>query len=175
VTGQRFDEQWISAAQLAMTTDLAAGTNGLRGDAVEIGVHQGRSALPVAAVIWPGRLHAVDDWSGLDLPPDATARDNHAIWLANVAASPAPVNITTWRMEWRDWAGRWAGPVRFAHIDAHHTTKEVADQIAYLWPRMVPGGVLAGDDYGKPPVGQAVRDAFGSSLHVYEDLWWFHA
>jgi hypothetical protein len=177
----RFDEQWISADQLRALTALAAGTNHLPGDVIEVGVWQGWSAIPLANAVWPSVLHAVDNWHGSDDPqavadglglsPEfAAARDNHGIFLGNIAEGTRG-NVRVWKMGWRDFAAQWDGPVRFLHIDAEHTAAEVAGTIAALLPYAVPGAIFAGDDYLYPAVAEGVHRHF-PGVRTAGALWW---
>lgn len=166
-----FDEEWIGETQLVKLAWLAAETNGLTGDAVEFGVHQGRSAIPIANAIYPGLLHAVDDWQGFSLPPEIRARDNYGIFLANLDAA-AKDNVHVWKMDWRQWVLINRGvPVRFAHIDATHTAAEVSANIAAVLPAMPPGAIMAGDDFGDREVQQGVFSQL-DAVRSMANMWW---
>jgi hypothetical protein len=61
------------------------------------------------------------------------------------------------------------GTVEFAFIDAGHDYQSVLSDLAAWWPRIRPGGALAGHDYSSewPGVVKAVHDFFGRpSLHA---------
>lgn len=51
----------------------------------------------------------------------------------------------------------------FVFIDADHSQHAVARDLEAWTPKMVPGGLMAGHDYGMPSVGAAVRAFFGSA------------
>jgi predicted O-methyltransferase YrrM len=58
------------------------------------------------------------------------------------------------------------GSVDFVFLDAGHDCANVLSDIAAWWPRIRPGGTLAGHDYGDtawPGVMQAVHGFFGRS------------
>jgi hypothetical protein len=178
----RFDECWISTEQLELTTQLAAGTNDLPGEAIEVGVYQGRSAIPIANAVYPSTLHAVDNWQGGRDNPEAVAagitqtdreldRDNHGIFLANVAEGTKG-NVEVWKMDWRDFAERWTKPVRFLHIDATHTAREVSDNIEAFLPYAVKGAVFCGDDYTFGRVREGVEKCFPNVNSGPSALWW---
>ena len=47
--------------------------------------------------------------------------------------------------------------VDFAFVDAGHDFHSVLSDLASWWPRIKPGGVLAGDDYGDPAWPEVTR------------------
>ena len=176
----RFDEVWMSRTQLMMLCRLARKTNGLPGEVIEIGVWQGLSAVNVMNAIAPAKLHVVDHWLGDAVedgkpgisPRWAAERDNYRIFLDNVAEGTKG-NVIVHKMGWRDFAKDWDQPIRFLHIDATHSTREVSDNIAVLLPFAVPGAVFAGDDYNLPEVADGVHQQF-DTVHTLpgEKIWW---
>ena len=177
----RFDTFWINDGQLHELTVLAAGTNDLPGEVIEVGVYQGRSAIPLANAVYPTTLHAVDNWQGgLDDPeavalgivqtPDELSRDNRGIFLENIAEG-ARGNIKVHDMDWREFTEQWTSPVRFLHIDATHTANQVSDNIAALLPFAVPGAIFAGDDYTYSGVREGVSRHF-PEVNESGALWW---
>lgn len=48
--------------------------------------------------------------------------------------------------------------VGFIYIDGSHDHESVRNDLSLWWPRLLPGGVFAGDDYQMPPVRNAVID-----------------
>jgi hypothetical protein len=173
----RFDERWISDEQLHALAGLAIGTDGLPGEVIEIGTWQGLSAIPLAAAVYPAELHVVDHWlgdpPGQGIAPGLAARDNYGIFLANISEGTRG-NVTVWKMGWRQFAAQWDKPIRFLHLDATHTTREVSDTIAAFRPLIVPGGIFAGDDWGWPPLEAGVREQFRDEAVStrFGTLWW---
>ena len=49
-------------------------------------------------------------------------------------------NVEVHRMGWREYFAQDRGPIRFLHIDAEHTYREVFDNIEAALPLMVAGG-----------------------------------
>jgi len=185
-----FDEHWISEGQLSRTAELAASTNDLPGEVIEIGVHQGLSAIPIANAVYPKVLHAVDHWdwqqvlngderydphdhagslSAIGLTQEIISRDNHGIFQENVREGTQG-NVQIWKMGWREFAAQWTRPVRFLHIDAMHTADEVADNIRAFLPFAVEGAIFCGDDYQYPPVSEGVARCFDANDE--SALWW---
>jgi predicted O-methyltransferase YrrM len=169
----RFDEHWMGDGQTSELARLAASTSHLTGEVVEIGTWQGLSAIPIAQAIMPASLHVVDHWTGQDssIPPNLVDRDNYGIFMANVAE--AGVNVTVHKQDWREWIKTWTAPIRFLHLDASHTTAEVADNIEAVLPFMVHGGILAGDDWDWPTVEAGILQHLSRPANImWDKLWW---
>lgn len=169
----RFDEVWMQPWQTQLLAELAARTNELWGAAIEIGTHQGLSAIPIAKAIRPRDMCVVDHWLGSsDFPPEAR-RDNYSIFVTNIIEAHA-TNICVHKEDWREFALRFLGEIRFLHLDAEHTLKEVEDQIAFFMSRHAEGAIIAGDDYGWEEVQTAVRRSFPQpQINVEQNkLWW---
>jgi hypothetical protein len=177
-----FNEEWMGLDQINVLAALAQSTGYLDGAAIEIGTWQGRSAIPVANAIRPRVLHVVDHWLGdgpeavalgQAIKPELVARDNYGIFMANVAEGTQG-NVKVWKMDWREFAAQWDAPIRFLHLDATHTTQEVADNIAALLPYAVPGTIFAGDDWDWPAVAAGVRQQFPDDQinTQFNKLWW---
>ncbi len=159
--------------QTAELAALAASTSHLHGEVVEIGTWEGWSAIPIAHAIMPASLHVVDHWQGdgAAIPPELVARDNYGTFMANVAE--AGVNVVVHKMGWREWASAWDKPIRFLHLDGDHKTGEVADNIEFVLPFMVPGGILAGDDWDWPTVEAGILRHLPRPQNImWDKLWW---
>jgi hypothetical protein len=178
----RYDEQWMGLDQINVLAALAQSTGYLDGAAIEIGTWQGRSAIPIANAIRPRVLHVVDHWlgdgpeavaAGQAIKPELVARDNYGIFLDNVAEGTGG-NVKVHKMDWREFAAQWTEPIRFLHLDATHTTQEVADNIGALMLRAVPGAIFAGDDWDWPAVEAGVRRMFSDDQinTQFNKLWW---
>jgi predicted O-methyltransferase YrrM len=143
---------------------------------VELGTWLGASAIPVARAIrrWGGTLTCVDTWAG-DIC-EATAK---APWMlvscarhiieAGVGANVRLIPTTT-----LDAALAWREPIDWLYVDAAHDYDSVrADLVAWV-PKVRPGGMILGDDYGHrlfPGVQQAwdeEEDKFGLTLTRYQ-------
>lgn len=178
----RYDEEWMGLDQVNVLAALAQSTGYLDGTAIEIGTWQGRSAIPIANAIRPRVLHVVDHWlgdgpeavaAGQAIRPELVARDNYGIFRANVAEGTQG-NVRVWKMDWREFAAQWGEPIRFLHLDATHTTQEVADNITALLPYAAHGTIFAGDDWDWPAVEAGVRRALPGRVinEQFNKLWW---
>lgn len=166
-----FVEDWFSDHSQAALARLAASTNHLQGDVVEVGCWEGRSTIALANAVAPSAVHAVDTWQGSpgEISADLAAkRDVFATFQHNTTG----LNVVPHRMGWRDYFARIRMPVRCIHIDAEHSYAEVRENIESVLPLMVPGGVICGDDNHHPPVRQAVFDTLGNAW-LCASLWYW--
>lgn len=157
-----FHEAWFPQESQEALADLYRMTEGVTGRVIEIGSWEGRSTVALANACHPEVVHAVDTWEGSpgEISADlARDRDVYGTWRSNVFSLTAG-NVEAFRMGWRDYAARTAGPVRFLFIDAEHTYVEVRDTIAEFLPWMPSGAVICGDDAHHEPIRRAVIEAF---------------
>jgi|SRR5580765_2251656 len=169
----RFDDVWMQPWQIGVLSDLAFRARNT-GAAIEIGTHQGLSAIPIANTIYPNKLHVVDHWEGsTDFRDYMRLRDNYGIFMDNVAEGTQG-NIEVHKQDWRDFAQGWTKLIGFLHLDAEHTKDEVSAQISEFLPFMINGSLLAGDDYNWGGVREGVAMHFNpGEVRVMRDkLWW---
>jgi cephalosporin hydroxylase len=167
----RFDDVWMQPWQTAKLAELASSSYS-NGEFIEIGTHQGLSAIPIANAIHPRMLHVVDHWKGsTDFRDYMRERDNFGIFIKNVAECTR-CNITIHKQDWRDFAQDWTASIGFLHLDAEHTEAEVLSQIGTFRPYMVKGAILAGDDYNWPGVRASVAVHFKEVNVLMDKLWW---
>lgn len=71
-------------------------------------------------------------------------------------------------------AAKFIGRTNMVLIDGDHGYEACAQDIALWKPHMMPGGILAGDDYSVnfPGVQQAVREAFGEGGYEVDGTTW---
>ena len=172
MTTETFHERMVSNPQLARLADLAASTPA-GFPSCEVGCWEGLSSIAIARAVAPDRLVCVDTWrgwSGDDTARLASERDVFTQFMLNVAASELVSVIVPVVGDWRDYA--LGVEYRFVHLDGPHDTKSVRDQIRQFWPRVVPGGVLCGDDYPTPSVAEAVAAELPDASVGPERLWW---
>lgn len=132
---------------------------GLYGQGVEVGVHRGEFAAQILAD-WPGtKLWLVDNY-----------QETHANWSmdrpADLAAAKLRLAPHADRIEWliQDSASALAtlpaASLVLGYIDACHHYESVVADLGALWPKIIPGGLLAGHDFctSLPGVVQAVSE-----------------
>lgn len=171
--GLRFTEDWFADAACETLARLARKVSNLDGLIVEVGSWEGKSTIALANAVHPSMVYAVDTWKG-SLNEEswhlAKQRDVYAQFLTNIAAATKG-NVYPQRMGWRRWFHETEGAIRFCFIDAEHSYKEVRENIEVVLPRMVPGGILCGDDVHHPPVLTAVIDTLGEHTPTIGPLW----
>ena len=59
----------------------------------------------------------------------------------------------------------------FVFAGGHHSYPELIADLKAWTPKLRPAGVIAGDEYGRPDVEQAVRERFGSAFRTWEHHW----
>lgn len=163
-----FVEDWFSAQMCRTIARLVVETLHLGGDTVEIGSWEGKSTIALANAIYPDKLCAVDTWKGSpgEISRElAKERDVYATFLANIEAATKG-NVVPFRMGWRRYVHDHQAPIRFCFIDAEHSYVEVRENIEAVLPRMVPGGILCGDDVHHPPIIRAVLDTVGDAQRL---------
>jgi hypothetical protein len=146
---------------------------------VEVGSYKGRSTCYLAERIRETgldvRLDAVDTFQGdvhvgySDLWAEFAANLERAGVLSRVRAQRC-TSLTAAKMFDAD-------SLDFVFIDAEHTPEAVAHDLAAWWPKVRPGGLLAGHDYTNfPGVALAVdqfvaRHALGSAFRTSRSSW----
>lgn len=168
-----FTENWFGQASQHALAGLYGIVSDLSGDIVEVGCWEGRSTVALANACNPEIVHAVDTWEGSPGEVSwqlAHERDVACRFVANIEEL-TDGNVRPHRMGWRDYFAANTQPIKFLHIDAEHSYREVYDNITAATPFMVPGAVLCGDDAHHPPVRDAVLELHPEA-NVVATLWW---
>jgi hypothetical protein len=125
--------------------------------AVEIGTHQGVFADGFLSK-FKGTLSCVDPWSDPSPPPHATflpafvwtspGRQFDADLAQFVLHKKYPDRVVFFQMKSLDFAATLADESQeFIYIDGLHDIPNVKADILAFWPKLKPGGILAGHDY----------------------------
>lgn len=168
-----FTEEWFGEASQQALAALYGLSEGV-GSIIEVGCWEGRSTIALANAAHPHPIYAVDTWAGSpgEISADLAAeRDVYATFLANIDEL-TDGNVEVFRCGWRDFFHLRTAPIRFLHIDAEHTYREVHDLIEAALPYLEPGGVICGDDAHHPPVIAAVNDTLPAH-QLAATLWWW--
>lgn len=126
---------------------------GLFGKGVEVGTYMGVFA-DVVLTTWPGTLYCVDTWCKLsDYNDTLNNCDFDKIYL-HVEALTARHDgrLVPMRMRSLDAASKFEdGSLAFVYIDADHSYSAALADMCAWWPKVKPGGVFCGHDFGDGP------------------------
>jgi predicted O-methyltransferase YrrM len=139
---------------------------------VEVGSWKGRSAYYMALRIKASgkriRFCCVDHWQGSaehQSDPDVRGGRLYETFLRNIA--DVREFVEPMRMASLEAARHFENAsCDLVMIDAAHDYDSVMADIAAWWPKVKPGGMLAGDDYHWPDVARAVAASFGDRAEV---------
>jgi predicted O-methyltransferase YrrM len=147
---------------------------GMRSDAlvVEVGSFRGRSTVAIAeglARVEGARLVAVDPFTGDPGWEKETASDEaRAIFDRNTASIPF---LEVMQMPSLDAAAQFdAATIDWIFIDGLHDYRSVRGDIRAWAPKMKPGALMSGHDYGRAGVTDAVLSLFGD-VTVEHAIW----
>ena len=152
---------------------------------VEVGSWKGRSTAYMAVEIFNSykkiNFNCVDTWAGSDehLDKSNTSYEplletpdglyNHFIEnLKPVESIITPIRKTSIE------ASRMFddNSIDFIMIDAAHDYDNVKNDIMHWYPKLAPGGIIAGDDLDWPGVTQAVTEYFNENfINVHNKIW----
>ncbi|MHC4377603.1 MAG: class I SAM-dependent methyltransferase [Planctomycetota bacterium] len=136
---------------------------------VEVGVWRGRSLIMLAQVAAEERCRAkivgVDRWDGvLDGITRADGERMLEELRADLVACQVQSRVKLVRGESpRIARRRKAASLAMVFLDADHTTEAVQADIQAWWPKVRPGGWLAGHDVDAPGVRLALTREFGAN------------
>jgi hypothetical protein len=160
---------------------------GLVGEVWECGVYRGETACRMAEIIaskpMPQRLRLFDTFAGM---PARTVEDAGGSSSTFDDSSLGDAQQRVWRVsgdvnvQWHvglipdTFVGLEEARIQFAYVDLdlYAPTKAA---LAWIWPRLVPGGRLVLDDATKPEAWPGVRRAAeesGLPWQVEGDKWW---
>lgn len=185
-----FTERWFGKKQALRIAGLAA--KAPAGAIIEIGCWEGYSTYHIANAVYPRTLYAIDHWQGnleerIDHPSviAARARNVYEAFTQNMLHWTKG-NVIAIKDDWRSALLNTAidSNIAFVHIDAAHDYASVMETLLAVYPRIVDGGVLCGDDYrsahaGRKDLQGGVERAVGElcaaytlKLHVERNGWW---
>lgn len=135
---------------------------------VELGTWKGKSAAYMAVEIAnsrkPIRFYTVDTFQGSDEPAhhaDPVIQQGRLEEVARKNLAPVAKYVTVVKRDSAEFASEFGDEsVDFVFIDAGHTYELVTADIDAWWPKLKPGGIMAGDDFTWDGVHKAVYEAF---------------
>jgi predicted O-methyltransferase YrrM len=157
---------------------------------VEIGCWEGYSTAHIANAVSPFVVYAIDHWRGnvVENPEHGTVqqlrvRDVYRQFLANIDMD-TPGNVQVEKTDWRETTASFYAPIAFLYVDAEHDCASVYQLLSTWVDAVVPGGIIAGDDWLTAHAGRAdlhggveravrtfVRE-HNLELHTENNLWW---
>lgn len=133
---------------------------------VELGCWKGRSTSFMGVEIHNSgkqvTFYAIDHWKGSDAEThdedeDFQAGRIHEVFLRNI--EPVKQHVRWIKQDSAESASLFVdGSVDFVYVDASHTFEAVAKDLDAWWPKLKPGGVIAGDDWQFTGVARAVTE-----------------
>lgn len=168
-------ETLLSANRCESIVSAACEVLELHGDFYECGVYKGGIAEMLARIIQlsgiPRPLHLFDSFEGLPTPEPSI--DLHCKGdFADVSAEAVARRLEPYQSVFmhKGWIpdtfdGRESDLIALAHLDLdlYRSTK---DALTFVWPRLVPGGIIVLDDYLRaqcPGVRLAVEEFSSAS------------
>jgi len=146
-------EGWFDydAALMFMAYNQVLALHGIAGDVLEIGVHHGLSTIAIASLRAPGaRLHAVDLFESLqDLNISRSGAGNRKTFEKNMRFfyhDTAFVRTLT-RASHDLTPADLGQTLSFCHIDGGHSRQETFNDLQLCHQALMPGGIVALDDY----------------------------
>jgi hypothetical protein len=112
---------------------------------VEIGVLQARFSRAILSQ-WPGKLHLVDSWEEYPEYIDLPQKHEYNLNVARKTLARFRGRTRFWRERDSEDLARRIGPVDFVYIDGNHAFEYVDCDMRIWWPRINPGGLMAGHD-----------------------------
>jgi Methyltransferase domain len=132
---------------------------GIGGDAVEIGTFEGRFFIAMALGLAPGEVAVgIDrfDW------PNTSVEDR---FLGHCKAHLPRDSYLSWKADSRaigsdDLRAKLGGPLRFAHIDSHHSRECLTNDLELVHPLLHEAGLICLDDMLHPGYPLVVTTVF---------------
>jgi cephalosporin hydroxylase len=144
----------LDAALMFLAYNQLINSQRIRGDVLEIGVHHGRSAIIVASMAGPnGKFVAVDLFDDLqDQNLSNSGSGNEQSFLLNMNAFFEDLSfLATIKGNSSSISSAKIGSkFSFCHIDGGHTPQETFNDLELCCRSLLPGGLLALDDYFNP-------------------------
>jgi hypothetical protein len=149
-------EGWFSydAALLFMAYNQLLAGHGIAGDVLEIGVHHGLSTIAIATLRGPeGKLFVVDLFDNLqNLNVSRSGEGNRTLFERNMKRFHGGLEFvrTIARPSSELTPGDLGTSFSFCHVDGGHSRAETLHDLSLCHEVLMPGGLVALDDYFHP-------------------------
>lgn len=139
----------------------------------EIGVERGHFSAALCTALPGLELLAVDAWQAYRGYREHVSQEKLDGFYAETCERLAPFNAEVLRGFSVDLAAAVpAGSLDFVFIDGNHALPSVIADLAAWVPKVRPGGIIAGHDFGRSSVGH-VREAVTAWTSAYRIGPWF--
>jgi len=142
---------------------------------VEVGVWKGMSACYMAVEIINSKKNikfdCIDTWDYVETSAEISAgmcTNLYEIFLDNIK----PVQHIINPIRALSWGGAnyyKDNSLNFVFIDAAHDYDSVSKDLKAWYPKIKPGGIISGHDYGWEGVNRAVKEFFKDKYSIIED------
>jgi hypothetical protein len=164
----------LDAALLFAAYNQLICAQGISGDVLEIGVHHGLSAIATASLIGPGRrFFAIDLFEELQTQNTSNSGSgDKEIFIRNLEAFYGDIkfiqfiNSNSLDLKPRDFGSEFS----FCHVDGGHSDNETYRDLLLCSEILLPGGLLALDDYFNPSYPGVSEGAVRFMLNHGEQL-----
>ena len=149
-------EGWFSfdAALLFMAYNQLLAGHGITGDVLEIGVHHGLSTIAIAKLRGPeGKLYAIDLFESLQgLNVSHSGEGNRTLFERNMRRFHGALDFvrTIARPSSELTPADLGTSFSFCHVDGGHSRAETLHDLELCHEILMPGGLVALDDYFHP-------------------------
>ncbi len=144
----------VEAVRFREQLPYALNALGLRGRGAEVGVRKGEFSEWLLSHWQGAELVSIDPWHEADARGYRdianASRDEHVRFRAETEGRLLRFGSRSsiWRLTSREAADRIeSASLDFVYIDARHDEPSVSEDLELWWPKVVPGGILAGHDY----------------------------
>lgn len=129
------------------------------GTGVEIGVHKGAFSSHLLRNCAPDVLHLIDPWISFSdaaydrsiygrKTPQQEMDERYEAVCTRFAEQTDAGQVVIHRAMSDEVAGEFEdGSLDFVYVDGDHSLEGVRADIELYWPKLRPGGIMAGDDY----------------------------
>lgn len=139
----------------------------------EIGVERGHFTKAICDYLPATKVHAVDAWAAYQGYREHVSQDKLDGFFRETQERLHGRNVHVWRGRSVEVASSFAtGSLDFVYIDSNHTLPHVIADLTAWAPKVRPGGIIAGHDFGRSSVGH-VREAVQAWTAAYRIRPWF--
>lgn len=158
---------WLAWQDFSIIRTVVSAQNGEGAAVLEIGVHHGKSFIPLAHFSADRKLYAIDVFGRQDLNVDGSGHGDKTAFLGNLHAFGVDASrVTIDERLSNDVSASEIlsaiGPVSFFHIDGGHHMSAVTNDLELALRTVTPSGVVAIDDTYRPEWPDVTQAVFSN-------------